>query len=227
MSGCRRRCKSPSYQHQQTWEFPWYRTNDVAATPDSYSRVVTTFVNIATSVFSQGLCMPPILCRFVTLTTPTHKISLQQSQLSGLCRPRKKLHCPKQSPTRLEDCFLSPFEQRRRQMAYLVPTKTFLQPKLDTPCCLHPSGAPTHLPLPNPFCSRTHKDIAGSDISANICQQHSKGYLNMLTMSQYVRTLSASLLNLAASLMPLISSTARPIYRKTLNKLTQSAFERL
>jgi len=38
-------------------------------------------------------------------------------------------------------------------------------------------------------------------------------------MSQYVRTLSASLLNLAASLMPLISSTARPIYRKTLNKL--------
>jgi len=35
-------------------------------------------------------------------------------------------------------------------MAYLVPTKSFIQPKLDTPCCLHPSGAPTHLPLPNP-----------------------------------------------------------------------------
>jgi len=35
------------------------------------------------------------------------------------------------------------------------------------PCCLHPSGAPTHLPLSRPFCCRrTYSEvIAGSDVT--------------------------------------------------------------
>jgi len=37
-------------------------------------------------------------------------------------------------------------------MAFPVPTKALLQAQ---PYCLHPSGAPTNLPLSHPFCSCT------------------------------------------------------------------------
>ena len=68
---------------------------------------------------------------------------------------------------RWEDCFLGPFMLKSRQMAYPAPTKGFHGQAQTQPCCLHPLGAPTHLPLSHPFLDLQNlspKDIAGCDI---------------------------------------------------------------
>ena len=46
---------------------------------------------------------------------------------------------------RQEDCFLSPFMQRRREMAHQAPTKGFSRPSIETwaPCCLPLHHGPT------------------------------------------------------------------------------------
>ena len=68
-----------------------------------------------------------------------------------------------------EDYFLSPFVQRRREMAHPVPTKGFLQPSPEAAMlfapfrCTHP-----HSPIP-PFLLKQNlspKDIARSDITS-------------------------------------------------------------
>jgi len=57
-------------------------------------------------------------------------------------------------PTRWKVCFLSPFMQRRREVAHLLPTRGFYRQAQTMPYCLHPAGAPIHLSLSQvPFCS--------------------------------------------------------------------------
>ena len=51
-------------------------------------------------------------------------------------------------PTRWDCFFLSPFMPKTTEMGHLVPTKAFYCRTQMQPCCLHPLGAPTHLPCP-------------------------------------------------------------------------------
>ena len=84
------------------------------------------------------------------------------------CQPavaeKRAMYAGNGGPTRQDSYFLSPFMPKTAEMALPVPTKTFLSRSPDT-ASLHPSGAPTHLPLPRPLCwrraylSRTLPDV--------------------------------------------------------------------
>ena len=71
-------------------------------------------------------------------------------------------------PTRREDCFLSPFVQRRREMAHPAPTKSFSRPSPEA-AMLPMLSAETHPPPSVPpsllVQSLSPKGIAGSDIT--------------------------------------------------------------
>ena len=70
-------------------------------------------------------------------------------------------------PTRQDSYFLSPFMPKTVEMAFPVPTKTFLPRSPDTAMLFAPSGC-THPPPPVPpfllLQSLSPKDIAGCDI---------------------------------------------------------------
>ena len=72
-------------------------------------------------------------------------------------------------PTWLEDCFLSPFVHRRREMAHPGLTKGFLQLSPEAAMLLRPR-VETRLPPPvPPFLlaqNLSPKDIAGSNITS-------------------------------------------------------------
>ena len=88
-----------------------------------------------------------LICTCMTLTTPIHYKVLAKD---GPCRPRKHLITRSRTSARPEDGFLSPFAPRR-EMAYPVPTKAFLQPSSDT-VMLFASFGCTHPPPPGlPF----------------------------------------------------------------------------
>ena len=98
-----------------------------------------------------------IFYTFVTLTTPNHQRACN-SHSSRLTISRldweKSFTARNGGPTRREDCYLSPFVQRRREMAW--PTQ--LQPRAfqgqaqKQPCYLGQVLKPAHLPLSCPFC---------------------------------------------------------------------------
>ena len=81
----------------------------------------------------------------------THALtSLQLSQLlagNHSSRLGKSFTAKNGCPTRWEDSFLSLFVHRRTETAHPMATRCFQSWDQRWPCCLHPSGASTHLPL--------------------------------------------------------------------------------
>ena len=109
-----------------------------------------------------------ILYTFVTLTTPTHQGPFNShGSLPTVARldQEKRFTARNGGPTRREDCFLSPFVQRRREMAHPAPTKSFSRPSPEA-AMLPRLSAETHPPPPVPPSlpaqSLSPKDIAGS-----------------------------------------------------------------
>ena len=86
--------------------------------------------------------------------------SLQYSRLlASNCSLRLGKNFPTGNGRRAgwEDCFLNLFVHRRTAVAHQSQTRCFQNGAQKRPCCLHPLGAPTLLPLFHPFCwSRTY-----------------------------------------------------------------------
>ena len=61
-------------------------------------------------------------------------------------RPRKELHCQKLEALHYHKTFLSPFVQRRPEIAHLVPTKSFLQLSPEASWYLGQVLRPAHSP---------------------------------------------------------------------------------
>ena len=57
-------------------------------------------------------------------------------------------------PTKPDGYFLTPFMPKLMEMASQCRPRPFYRGAQTQPCCLHPPGAPTHLPLSRPFCCR-------------------------------------------------------------------------
>ena len=86
----------------------------------------------------------------VTLTTPTHQGAFNShGSLPTIARlDREKFFTARNGgPTGREDCFLSPFGQRRREMAHPAPTKSFSRPSPEA-AMLPKLSAETHPPPP-------------------------------------------------------------------------------
>jgi len=105
-----------------------------------------------------------------------HTHSLMSSQWSQLLandcpsEEEKNVIVRNGGPTRPEDCFLSRFMQRRREMAHPVPTEAYLQPSPEAAMLFAPFRC-THVPPPvPPFLLAQNlslKDIATSDITSS------------------------------------------------------------